>query len=299
MRLPKPNRTCPYFGIILAAATCVSCSSNSANDPAKPSAAAAEGSAATAPESAATAEPVAAAKPPTGPATAAPIPTGPATVAQAAQTLDLGKFPQMPGAETAEQCNLANLSYKVPAKVADAFEFQRGKLLAQHWQELPGSAASDSSASGTFTRNGFVLSVMVYTSGGSGVATVSLNNRGNIDLAKLPLPPGATPLYVGPASAMFVTAASPAETTEVCRKLLQAQGWQPYGTAGDSLQLKQNAIRLNAMISAAPAQAGKTVIQYSSEMLSADLPAPPTRPACNIPTARRNCCSTPRPRRWS
>jgi hypothetical protein len=64
------------------------------------------------------------------------------------------------------------------------------------------------------------------------------------------------------------------ETAKACRDLLIARGWQPYGTAGDSLVFKQNAVRLNAMISTAPAQGGKTSIQYSGGLLSADLPAP-------------------------
>jgi hypothetical protein len=74
---------------------------------------------------------------------------------------------------------------------------------------------------------------------------------------------------------MFVTEAARDDTAKACRELLIASGWQPYGTAGNSLIFKQNAVRLNAMISTAPAQGGKTSIQYSAELLSADLPAPP------------------------
>ena len=65
-----------------------------------------------------------------------------------------------------------------------------------------------------------------------------------------------------------------AETTDACRKLLVAQGWQPYGKAGDTLFFKQNAIRLTVSIMAAPALGGKTTVSLSSEQLSADLPAP-------------------------
>ncbi len=74
---------------------------------------------------------------------------------------------------------------------------------------------------------------------------------------------------------MFVTEAARNATATACRELLIARGWQPYGTAGNSLIFKQNAVRLNAMISTAPAQGGKTAIQYSADLLSADLPAPP------------------------
>jgi hypothetical protein len=44
--------------------------------------------------------------------------------------------------------------------------------------------------------------------------------------------------------------------------------------AGDVLFFKQNAVRLAARISTAPAQGGKTVIDYSTELMSVDLPAP-------------------------
>jgi hypothetical protein len=64
------------------------------------------------------------------------------------------------------------------------------------------------------------------------------------------------------------------QTADACRKLLLAEGWQPYGTAGDVLFFKQNAVRLSARISAAPAQGGKTVIDYSTALVSVDLPAP-------------------------
>jgi hypothetical protein len=75
-------------------------------------------------------------------------------------------------------------------------------------------------------------------------------------------------------NASFITEASREQTADACRKLLLAQGWEPYGMAGDVLFFKQNAVRLAARISTAPAQGGKTVIDYSTELMSVDLPAP-------------------------
>jgi hypothetical protein len=88
------------------------------------------------------------------------------------------------------------------------------------------------------------------------------------------LPPKAKSLYAGPVSTISVAETPVKETAEACKKLLAAAGWQPYGTAGDTQFFKQNAVRLTAFISAAPAQGGKTSIQYSTELMSADLPAP-------------------------
>jgi hypothetical protein len=103
---------------------------------------------------------------------------------------------------------------------------------------------------------------------------VSLTNHGNVDLQKLPVPKDAKPLYAFGTGAAFVTPESVEKTADSLRKLLTAQGWQPYGTAGESLIFKQNAVRLNARASKAPAQGGKTVIDFSTEQMSVDLPAP-------------------------
>ena len=60
-----------------------------------------------------------------------------------------------------------------------------------------------------------------------------------------------------------------------CRNLFVGQGWVPYGKAGDTDFFKQNAILVTATVSSAPAQGGKTMIQYSNQLISADIPAPP------------------------
>jgi hypothetical protein len=62
---------------------------------------------------------------------------------------------------------------------------------------------------------------------------------------------------------MYVTEAPVENTKEACRKLLLAEGWVPYGAAGDTQSFKQNAVRLSATVSSAPAQGGKTMISYS------------------------------------
>ena len=54
-----------------------------------------------------------------------------------------------------------------------------------------------------------------------------------------------------------------------------AQGWVPYGKAGDSDYFKQNAILATVTVSSAPARGGKTIIQYSNQLISSDIPAPP------------------------
>ncbi len=198
----------------------------------------------------------------------------PATVEQAAQVLDLSTFPLMDGAKPLESRQVAYLFYLATGDVKKAFEFNQKALVGQGWKELPNSSVTDQSASAMFSRNGFVVFVSV-TPNGDGSLQVRLQNQGNVKPGKLPVPPNAKPVYVGDSTAMYSTEATVAATADACRNLFVAQGWVPYGDAGDSAVFKQNANLVTATVSSAPAQGGKTMIQYSTQLISADIPAPP------------------------
>jgi hypothetical protein len=198
----------------------------------------------------------------------------PATVEQAARVLDLSTFPLPDRAKSLESHQVANLSYLATGDVKTAFEFNRKALLAQGWKELPNSSVTDQYASAMFLRNGFVVFVSVSPHG-DGSLYVRLLNQGNVKPGKLPVPPGAKPVYQGDSTAMYVTEAAMPATADACRNVFVAQGWVPYGTAGDSAMFKQNAILVTATVSSAPAQGGKTAIQYSNQLISSDIPAPP------------------------
>jgi hypothetical protein len=199
----------------------------------------------------------------------------PATVEQAAKVLDLSAFPLMEGAKPPGSRQMANLSYLASGDVKTGFEFNRKALLAQGWKELPNSSVTEQAASAMFGRGGFVVSLSVSPSGEAGKLYVMLQNMGNVKPGKLPVPPGAKVVYVGDPTAMYSTDAAVPATVDTCRNLLVAQGWVPYGNAGDSATFKQNAILVTATVSSAPAQGGKTMIQYSTQQMSADIPAPP------------------------
>src|SRR5438093_7713458 len=198
----------------------------------------------------------------------------PATVEQAAKVLDLSTFPLPDGAKPLESPQVAVLFYQATGDVKKAFEFNRKAFLEKGWKELPNSSVTDESASGMFSRNGFIVFVSV-TPTGDGNVSVRLQNQGNVKPGKLPVPPGAKPVYVGDSTAMYETAAAVAATADAIRSLFVAQGWVPYGTAGDSDHFKQNAILATATVSPAPARGGKTMIQYSNQLISSDIPAPP------------------------
>ena len=197
----------------------------------------------------------------------------PATVEQAARVLDLSTFPLMDGAKSAESRHVANLSYVAPGDPKKALEFQRKAFGAQGWKELPNSTISDQSASAMFARDGFVVSLSVIPFEENGVS-VRLQNLGNVKPGKLPVPPGAKAVYQGDSTAMYDTGAAVPVTADAIRNLFVAQGWVPYGKAGDSDFFKQNAILATVTVSSAPARGGKTMIQYSNQLISSDIPAP-------------------------
>jgi len=197
----------------------------------------------------------------------------PATVEQAAKVLDLSMFPLMDGAKAAESRHVANLSYVAPGDPKKALEFNRKAFVGQGWKELPNSTISDDSASAMFARDGFVVSLSVIPFEKDGV-TVRLQNLGNVKPGKLPVPPGAKSVYVGDPTAMYTVDTDVPATASAVRNLFIAQGWAPYGNAPDTAVFKQNAILGTAYISSAPAQGGKTMIQYSTQLISSDLPAP-------------------------
>ena len=204
-------------------------------------------------------------------------PKGPASVAEAEKILDLKTFALMDGAviEEGSERTLANLIYKVRSDVKTAYEFHRKKLTADRWKEQPNSYITDQSASGTFGRNTYNVSVTVYPDSQPGLVSVMIHHHGNVNLSKLPRPSDTKAVYEGPITAMYVTDAPVAATAENCKKLLMATGWEPHGTAGDLSYFKQNAVRISVSVASAPAQEGKTSISFQSEIMSVDLPAPP------------------------
>ena len=75
---------------------------------------------------------------------------------------------------------------------------------------------------------------------------------------KLPVPEGVKAVYQGDSTAMYETDAAVAATADAIRNLFVAQGWVPYGKAGDSDYFKQNAILATATVSSAPRGAAKS-----------------------------------------
>jgi len=96
-----------------------------------------------------------------------------------------------------------------------------------------------------------------------------------VDLAALPLPPGTKKVYVDSLTAIHATDGPVAATAEALEKLLLGQGWQTYGSAGQTRYYKRGTARLLVTVQAEGAPGKRTMISFGSENMAADLPAPP------------------------
>lgn len=205
-----------------------------------------------------------------------------ATVEAAVKVLDLRTLPLPEGAAPGEIRQVGSLSYESPVDLAKAFQFHRTQLLEKGWKELPGSMVEATYASGMFQKAGYVISVTTSDAsrpGKPGASRVSVFNFGNLRLDKLPVPHGLKALFVNEATASYVTETPVADAAAACRKRLLEAGWEPYGSTPASPDLamqilKQNAVQLTLVVSKAPAQGNRTVISFSTLLLSCDIPAP-------------------------
>ena len=212
-------------------------------------------------------------------------PRTPATVEEAQRVLDLRTFPLPEGAEIEGQSSIALVRYGVPADdVKSAFDFVREKFIQRGWKEADETNISAQYAMGTFAGQGFYADVRAYPDSSkpdSKLVKVSIANQGNLNLATLPVPPGAKRHYSDPPNVGYLTEMPIEEAVGAVDKLLTEQGWTPYGDNIGTKVYKQNAIELRVSISAMPdlpdkpELKGKNMISYFSGLMSADLPAPP------------------------
>ncbi len=198
----------------------------------------------------------------------------PSTVAQAQSVLDLSQFPLVGDEPRINYREIAGQNYTSKGGViAVAKEIQK-LLKAQQWQEDGDAIITESYASATMQRDGYVLSLSVMPGPEPESATVTIQNHSNVRLDNLPRPDGCETLYATSVVAAYRTDLSVEQTAAECRKRFLDAGWQEHGNTTVGFFVKQNATRVQAFISAAPAQDDKTVIQFSAALMSVDLPCP-------------------------
>lgn len=196
------------------------------------------------------------------------------TVAEALKVFDPAAWPILEADETDFIRRVGGFTYYAKGDPKSAFAFYQKEFAKQKWKELPNTYVSDMSCNGTFAKEGYYLSLSTIPVGDKGQVMVSFHNHGKVDLKALPVPKGVKPFYSLPIVEAYLTEQPKDETAAAVTKLLVAQGWEPYGTAGDQLFFRQNATRLSANVATAPAQNNQTAITFSAEQLSAEIPAP-------------------------
>jgi hypothetical protein len=199
----------------------------------------------------------------------------PATAVEAAKVLDLSQFELVDPVDTPNSQIIAKQSYEAKGKLTDVAKRLMVNFKKSGCKELDGTSVTDAYASAMFQKQGFTFSLMLSEGSKPGTTSVNISNLGNVDLKSIPVPKGATQLYAFPATIAYMSPSSVEEVNKECRKLLLAKGWEPFGETTASFFVKQNAVLLQVSVSEAPAQGNKTSIQFTTEQLSADLPAPP------------------------
>ncbi len=205
------------------------------------------------------------------------------TVMAATQVIDLNDLPLPDEAKLMGQPEAGSLRYQAPIDVAEAVELYRSALTDQGWQEdTEGGHVDKASASLFFTKEDFNLSLSAGDMG-EGKTMVTLINLGNIDLRALPQMADVEDVYYFPSTLGYFSPTDVAGVADFTRRELAAQGWHEYtrpntAMADDpeqqSFTLIQNGLELSVSVGVAPAQGGKTAVQYSVSLLPLDLPVP-------------------------
>ncbi len=205
------------------------------------------------------------------------------TVMAAGQIIDLRNLSLPDEAELMGQPEIGDLRYQAPIEVAEAADLHRSDLIDQGWQEdAELGYAEDVTVSTFFTKADFTLSLSASDMD-EDKTMVSLINLGNIDLRTLPQMADAEDVYYFPSTFGYFSPTDVAGVADFTLQELAAQGWHEYtrpntDMADDpeqkSFSLIQNGLELSVSVGAAPAQGGKTAVQYSVSLLSLDLPIP-------------------------
>jgi hypothetical protein len=139
-------------------------------------------------------------------------------------------------------------------------------------------------ASGCYQKSGFSLAFTARpTPRTSGMVTVTLQNMGNLDTRTLPRLSDATLLRGYRISSTYVTTATVSEVGDVTRKLFEDRGWNDHFIVDsrrddyheyEIFRLTKGQICLTVRVSRSLIRRGRTLVQYSQSMVSADAAAP-------------------------
>lgn len=203
------------------------------------------------------------------------------TVFAATQVLDLRYLFLPTEIKSMGQSEAGTLNFELPTSdVASVVDMYQPYFIEQGWQnDAELEYTGESTANRYFYKDDFIVSMSVSSS--DGAANVMFVNHGNIDLRALPQMADAESVIAFPQTLTYFSPSGVAEVADFTRQGLTAQGWVEYtrpntATADDPdnqlMTFIQNGMELWASVGAAPAQDGKTSVQYSALLLPADMP---------------------------
>lgn len=191
---------------------------------------------------------------------------------------------KLPAGWQVTQASRVQLFAAAPGKLSAAYAALKPLLVKAGWQLATGPGSeqvTDEYGQATFTREGCALSLGLAPD--EDQTRVTLMNLGPIDTQTLPVAAGAKSLYASRITSMWVSPAPVAEVARECRQVLGKAGWQAYVPANSAqaedpdmamMSFRRGAAVVSVYISKAPAQGGKTSIQYSAQLLNSELPWP-------------------------
>lgn len=178
----------------------------------------------------------------------------PATLKEAIEVIDISKLPRMEkatkGKRDKELYSLPiGTHYEVPDSVDTAASFYRKLLKEQGWTEMTPDMEIEDHVHLKFEKNGFLLVFGASHDKKEGATTISLLNYGNLDLRKLPFPPGAKFTAGRNNHINTTTTLSVDDAFEFYRKELTKLGWKEEKQRGQgTMRFTQNGIELRLEI---------------------------------------------------
>jgi len=217
---------------------------------------------------------------------AAPQQDSPSTAAQAAQVLDLSTFALIEPLDEPNIQIIARQQYRAQLSLPELAQRLQKQLADAGCQELDGASYSETYGSGLYRKADFLWSVSLSPGKTPQETRVNIVNHGNVDLEKLPIPNDSTVMYSFPNSISYKSDLPPEDLQRSYREQWLAAGWELFGETTVSFFVKRQAVIVQVMIQAGPAATGgKTMVQLTSELMSADLPVPPYSGTCQYSDA--------------
>lgn len=208
----------------------------------------------------------------------------PPTVYEVSQVIDVRTLPRLEVVQSYDQ-QVGSMYYVAKSDLKTAAAFYEKLYTDAGWKpstEMGGRHENETSCQMALEKNGYLAFFAVSADEENpGQINISVNTFPNLDARQLPHAENCEVLHGSQASMMLVSEASVKDVAEATREILIGAGWTEHSqTPMPSpemavINLVKNGIGLLAYISKAPAQGGKTTVQYAFTIMANDVPLPP------------------------